>query len=461
MSGGDRRCSACAGLTQALRRARARCVDVGFDLWPGEVLGVVGESGSGKTTLLDCLAGRARARRAARSSSTTREGVVVDMLALPEAERAAARAHRLGLRAPEPARRPAHGVTAGANVGERLMALGRAPLRQDPRRGARLARARRDRRGAHRRLAATLLRRHAAAAADRAQPGDATRAWCSWTSRPAASTCRCRRGCSTCCAGWSRDLGLAAIVVTHDLAVARLLAHRMLVMHDGRVVESGLTDQVLDDPAASLHAAARLLGAAAVSLPALVVVRAAQDVHAAHPGRRPSCRCCAASISTVRPGRVRGARRRRRAPARARCCSASTATTGRRRARSSCVTATPRSTCAAPTRATCSRCAARTLGYVSQFLRVIPRVPALDVVAEPLPRARHAARGGARAGRASCWGACASRSGCGALPPATFSGGEQQRVNVARGLRVRLARCCCSTSRPPRSTPTTARPSWT
>jgi putative phosphonate transport system ATP-binding protein len=46
----------------------------------------------------------------------------------------------------------------------------------------------------------------------------------------------------------TRRLGLAALVVTHDLAVARLLAHRMLVMKDGRAVEQGLTDQVLDDP---------------------------------------------------------------------------------------------------------------------------------------------------------------------------------------------------------------------
>ena len=43
-------------------------------------------------------------------------------------------------------------------------------------------------------------------------------------------------------------LGLSAVIVTHDLAVARLLAHRLIVMKDGRVVESGLTDQVLDDP---------------------------------------------------------------------------------------------------------------------------------------------------------------------------------------------------------------------
>ena len=50
-------------------------------------------------------------------------------------------------------------------------------------------------------------------------------------------------------------LGLSAVIVTHDLAVARLLAHRLLVMKDGRVVESGLTDQVLDDPPASVFPA--------------------------------------------------------------------------------------------------------------------------------------------------------------------------------------------------------------
>ena len=38
------------------------------------------------------------------------------------------------------------------------------------------------------------------------------------------------------------------MIVTHDLAVARLLSHRLMVMQGGRVVESGLTDQVLDDP---------------------------------------------------------------------------------------------------------------------------------------------------------------------------------------------------------------------
>jgi putative phosphonate transport system ATP-binding protein len=48
--------------------------------------------------------------------------------------------------------------------------------------------------------------------------------------------------------GLVADYGLAAIVVTHDLAVARLLSHRLMVMRRGRVIETGLTDQVLDDP---------------------------------------------------------------------------------------------------------------------------------------------------------------------------------------------------------------------
>jgi putative phosphonate transport system ATP-binding protein len=44
------------------------------------------------------------------------------------------------------------------------------------------------------------------------------------------------------------ELQLAVVIVTHDLVVARLLSHRVMVMKGGRVIETGLTDQVLDDP---------------------------------------------------------------------------------------------------------------------------------------------------------------------------------------------------------------------
>ncbi len=74
-----------------------------------------------------------------------------------------------------------------------------------------------------------------------------------------------------------------------------------------------------------------------------------------------------------------------------------------------------------------------TLGYVSQFLRVVPRVPALDVVAEPLltlgtPDDEARDRAGSLLARLNLpdrlW----------QLSPTTFSGGEQQRVNIARGF---------------------------
>ena len=56
--------------------------------------------------------------------------------------------------------------------------------------------------------------------------------------------------------GLVREMGLSAIIVTHDLAVVRLLADRLMVMKGGHVVEQGLTDQVLDDPQ---HAYTQLL----------------------------------------------------------------------------------------------------------------------------------------------------------------------------------------------------------
>ena len=74
-----------------------------------------------------------------------------------------------------------------------------------------------------------------------------------------------------------------------------------------------------------------------------------------------------------------------------------------------------------------------TIGYISQFLRVVPRVPALDVVAEPLV-ARGQDRETARARAAALLERLAIPERLWSLSPVTFSGGEQQRVNVARGF---------------------------
>lgn len=74
-----------------------------------------------------------------------------------------------------------------------------------------------------------------------------------------------------------------------------------------------------------------------------------------------------------------------------------------------------------------------TIGYVSQFLRVIPRVPTLDIVAEPALR-RGASAAEARRRAAELLNALALPERLWTLAPATFSGGEQQRVNIARAL---------------------------
>jgi alpha-D-ribose 1-methylphosphonate 5-triphosphate synthase subunit PhnL len=74
-----------------------------------------------------------------------------------------------------------------------------------------------------------------------------------------------------------------------------------------------------------------------------------------------------------------------------------------------------------------------TLGYVSQFLRTVPRVPALDVVAEPLVT-RGVSTEDARGRAAELLSKLNMPEALWQLPPATFSGGEQQRVNIARSF---------------------------
>jgi alpha-D-ribose 1-methylphosphonate 5-triphosphate synthase subunit PhnL len=73
------------------------------------------------------------------------------------------------------------------------------------------------------------------------------------------------------------------------------------------------------------------------------------------------------------------------------------------------------------------------IGYVSQFLRAVPRVAAIDVVAEPLA-SDGVAREEARERAAALLVRLNIASRLWDLPPATFSGGEQQRVNIARGF---------------------------
>jgi putative phosphonate transport system ATP-binding protein len=226
--------------------ANVACRDVSFELWPGEVLAVVGESGAGKTTLLHCISGQLEPDEG-EVLFQRRDGSTADLYGIPEPERRRLMRTDWGVIHQNPRDGLRFGVSAGANVGERLMAVGA---------------------------------RHY---------GEIRAAATDWLKRLEVDTARIDDLPQTFSGGMQQrlqiarnlvtqprlvfmdeptggldvsvqarlldllrtlvsDLRLAAILVTHDLAVARLLADRLMVMRGGEAVELGLTDQVLDDP---------------------------------------------------------------------------------------------------------------------------------------------------------------------------------------------------------------------
>ena len=103
--------------------SRIGCKDVSLDLWPGEVLGIVGESGSGKSTLLNMLSGRLEPS-AGHVQYTAADGKVLDIHSLDEAQRRRLLRTELGFVHQHPRDGLRMSVSAGANIGERLMANG-------------------------------------------------------------------------------------------------------------------------------------------------------------------------------------------------------------------------------------------------------------------------------------------------------------------------------------------------
>ncbi len=234
--------------------ARLGCTRVSFDLYPGEVMGIVGESGSGKSTLLNCLAGHLEPNSGEVLFDTRTDGPR-DTLTMSEPERRMLSRTDWAFVHQNPRDGLRMGVSAGGNVGERLMAvgarhygdiraqatdwLGRVEIRDD----------RIDDRpsafsgGMQQRLqiARNLVTGPRLVFMDEPTGG---------------LDVSVQARLLDLLRGLVRELGLSAIIVTHDLAVVRLLADRLMVMKDGHVVETGLTDQVLDDPQ---HAYTQLL----------------------------------------------------------------------------------------------------------------------------------------------------------------------------------------------------------
>jgi putative phosphonate transport system ATP-binding protein len=222
------------------------CRDVGFDLYRGEVLGIVGESGSGKSTLLNCLSAQLEPTEGSIAYDT-RDCGLTDLRDLSEAERRMLMRTDWGIVRQNPRDGLRMNVSAGANVGERLMAVGArhyGEIRDEAMNWLGKVEIDADR-------IDDLPKHFSGGMQQRVQIARnlVTGPRLVFMDEPTGGLdVSVQARLLDLIRGLVTDLGLSAIIVTHDLAVTRLLAHRLMVMRQGEVVESGLTDQVLDDP---------------------------------------------------------------------------------------------------------------------------------------------------------------------------------------------------------------------
>jgi len=234
--------------------ANLGCRNVSFDLWPGEVMAVVGESGSGKTTLLNCLSAQLEPTAGTVRYDTRTDGLQ-DIYRMSEAQRRMLMRTDWGFVHQDARQGLRMRVSAGANVGERLMALGArhyGAIRSEAEEWlgkVEIDTGRID--DMPRTFSGGMLQRLQIAR------NLVTKPRLVFMDEPTGGLdVSVQARLLDLLRELISDFGLSAIIVTHDLAVARMLSHRMLVMHRGEVVETGLTDQVLDDPQ---HAYTQLL----------------------------------------------------------------------------------------------------------------------------------------------------------------------------------------------------------
>ena len=229
--------------------SRVGCMEVSLDLYPGEVLAIVGESGSGKTTLLRCLSGHL-VTTSGTISYALRDGRVITLDTISEAERRVLMRTDWGFVHQDSRDGLRMGVSGGANVGERQMAIGQRHY------------------GRIRQSAETWLRdveilvdriddspwAYSGGMRQRLQIARnlVTSPRLVFMDEPTGGLdVSVQARLLDLIRGLVRKLGLSVVIVTHDLAVARLLSSRMMVMQGGRVIETGLTDQILEDPQAA------------------------------------------------------------------------------------------------------------------------------------------------------------------------------------------------------------------
>lgn len=220
--------------------------NIGFDLYPGEVLGVVGESGSGKSTLVQLLFFDQEATSGDVHFRAIDDGQV-NLLTLSNQRKRHARNHLLGMVYQNPRDGLNFGFTSGGNIAEKLLMAGQFNV------------------GRIRDRASSLLQQtevpvkrmdelpstFSGGMQQRVQISKAIA-----NNPPLVFLDEVTSGLDVSVQAkvldlirqLQRQLGVSMIVVSHDLGVIRMLTDRTIVLKHGHIVENGLTDQILQDP---------------------------------------------------------------------------------------------------------------------------------------------------------------------------------------------------------------------
>ena len=232
-------------LTKSYGNLKA-CNNINFNLYPGQVLGIIGESGSGKSTLLNCVGSNLEVDTG-KVTYTNSKSEILDIKQLPESKHRKLTKTEWGFVQQNPRDGLRMNVTAGANIAERLLNVGvrhYGNIREEAKYWLEQVDINTERiddlpsifsGGMQQRLqlARVLVTKPRLIFMDEPTGG---------------LDVSVQARLLDLLRSLVRNLNLSVILVTHDIGVVRLLAHRLLVMKNGEIVESGLTDRVLDDP---------------------------------------------------------------------------------------------------------------------------------------------------------------------------------------------------------------------
>ncbi len=222
------------------------CADISLELYPGEVLGIVGESGSGKSTVVKLLYFDLARTYGKAFFSAYQEGNT-DMLSASNQKKRFIRSHLMGMVYQNPRDGLNFRFSSGGNIAEKLLMAGHFHVGNIRKQASSLLSqtevpvSRMDDMPAH--FSGGMQQRVQIAKAIANNPpllflDEVTTGLDVSIQAKVLDMIR----------NLQHELGIAMIVVSHDLSVIRMLTDRTLVMKNGHIVEQGLTDQILQDP---------------------------------------------------------------------------------------------------------------------------------------------------------------------------------------------------------------------